>query len=490
MTAIPQPGSSRAVSDRIAGPLRQVAARQWNVVAATGVLKTLAAALALLLLTAVVLGTAATLPGALRIILAAAAWAVVATSGAIFLRPALRRRTLADAAFTVEQRTPGLDERLSSTVELSSEPEPFAGSPALLRQLARQAEADAAAVRPDLIVPADGVKRWAIVLAPLLLLWLALAALFPRPLLGGLYRTLMPWKEHLPAMLTRISVTPGDVTLAEGDALEIKASINTSSGSETETSPPLLLTAPIDAADARPLARDLQRHSPREFRASFDNVLQSFRYRVSTDQDESPWFTVTVLPRPSVAALDLRYDYPPYARLDAKTVPNVDGDVRALQGTDVTLTLHATEPLDLAPGKSQITVTEGTRQRTLDLRALDGQPNVYEAKLTVFNSGSYRIQLVNRHGLTNKDERPRAIAAELDQPPKVAITSPDSQVTVRPDDDVPVAFKASDDFGVAKVVALVQVDDKPAEERDVPAPPDADRRQIDGQYLINVADTR
>src|SRR6476646_7067754 len=103
MTAIPQPGSSRAVSDRIARPLRQVAARQWNVVAATGGLKTLAVALALVLLTAVVLGTVATLPATLRIFLAAAAWALVAISGMIFLRPALRRRTLADAAFTVEQ---------------------------------------------------------------------------------------------------------------------------------------------------------------------------------------------------------------------------------------------------------------------------------------------------------------------------------------------------------------------------------------------------
>ena len=212
--------------------------------------------------------------------------------------------------------------------------------------------------------------------------------MFPRPLLGGLYRTLMPWKEHLPAVLTRIAVIPGDVTLAEGDELEIKASINTSTSSETRTSPPLLLTAPLDATDTRPLARDLQAPVARRIPpASFDNLLQSFRYRVSTDQGESPWFTATVLPRPSVAALDLRYDYPPYARLDPRTVANADGDVRALQGTDVTLTVHASESLDLAPGKSRITVTEGTRQRTLDLRPLDGQPNVYEAKLTVFNSG-------------------------------------------------------------------------------------------------------
>src|SRR5439155_6906441 len=174
--------------------------------------------------------------------LAAIAWAAVVAAAAHFLRPAMRRRTVVDAAFTVERRTPGIQERLSSTVELSTETDPFAGSPALLRHLARQAEADAAAVRPDRVVPADEVRRWAILLAPVLLLWLGLAVMFPRPILGGLYRTLMPWRAHLPPSLTRIAVSPGDVTLAEGDSLEIKATVNIESGPEAPTKSALLLT--------------------------------------------------------------------------------------------------------------------------------------------------------------------------------------------------------------------------------------------------------
>ena len=52
MTAIPQPGSGRLVSDRILDPLRQVARRQWMVLAAKGVLQTLLLGLGLLLLVA------------------------------------------------------------------------------------------------------------------------------------------------------------------------------------------------------------------------------------------------------------------------------------------------------------------------------------------------------------------------------------------------------------------------------------------------------
>ena len=70
MTAIPQPGSSRMMSDRIVKPLRDVSARQWNVLAAAGVLKTLVVALSLLLVTAVLLGTFAALPVPMRVALA------------------------------------------------------------------------------------------------------------------------------------------------------------------------------------------------------------------------------------------------------------------------------------------------------------------------------------------------------------------------------------------------------------------------------------
>ena len=44
MTAIPQPGSSQAMSERLAKPLRAVRSRQWTVLAATGALRTVAAA--------------------------------------------------------------------------------------------------------------------------------------------------------------------------------------------------------------------------------------------------------------------------------------------------------------------------------------------------------------------------------------------------------------------------------------------------------------
>lgn len=484
MTAIPQPNASRFMSERLAKPLREVARREWKLHATRGLLHLLACGLSAVLVASLLLGYGSGAPAWARMTVAAVTWATVLAASIRFLRPVLRRRTLAGAAFIVERRIPGLDERISSAVELTAEHGPFAGSPALVGHLFRQAEADADAVRAEAIVPADGLKRSAVLLAPPLLAWIVLAVLIPRPLFAGLYHVLLPWRDRLPAVLTTVVVTPGDVTVAEGDALQVTAKVKLRSGPDRQVQRATLLTR--EAGAERALAHDLDRAGEREFTASLADLRQSFTYHVSTDQGDSAWYTATVLPRPSVRRLDLRYDYPAYAGIHPKVQPNSDGAIKALQGTDVTLTIRGAGELDLGDGKSGIAITEGARRREAPLRSVAGEDNVYEARLTVFNSGSYRLRLVNRHGLSNQDDHPRPIIAELDQPPKAAITTPPAEITARADDDVPITFTASDDFGIAGLRAMVQIDDRPAEPVDVDLSRTPDRRDAKGTWELVV----
>ena len=168
MTAIPT-----HVSDRLTAPLRQVAQRQWYVLAAVGVLKTLVVGLVSLLVAAMVLGSLKSLPMPIRIVFAAMAWAMVIGSAIRFLRPALGRWSLSRAAFQIERGQPGLQERLSSAIELSGETDPaFRGSQSLIDHLVRQAEGDAAAVKPELVIRTDGVVRWSLLFAPVLVAWM------------------------------------------------------------------------------------------------------------------------------------------------------------------------------------------------------------------------------------------------------------------------------------------------------------------------------
>ena len=123
MSAIPQPPSTRFVSDRILEPLRLVARRQWTVLAAMGVIQTLLVSLSVILAVVLVLGRFDNIPIWIRIPLSLIVWGSVIGSAIYFLRPALQRRSLVRTALDVEERMKAsrdTHERISSSVELGA----------------------------------------------------------------------------------------------------------------------------------------------------------------------------------------------------------------------------------------------------------------------------------------------------------------------------------------------------------------------------------
>ena len=81
-------------------------------------------------------------------------------------------------------------------------------------------------MKPDAVVRTDRVKRYAIVLAPVLLAWLLVTFMRPLPVEAGLYRLFDPFGHVLPAALSEVAVKPGDVTIAQGDDLDITAKVS------------------------------------------------------------------------------------------------------------------------------------------------------------------------------------------------------------------------------------------------------------------------
>jgi hypothetical protein len=486
MTAIPQSTSARLLSGRLTDPLRRVAQRHWYVLATVGVLKTLTFSLLALLAATLLLGYFDRLWMPVRIVLAAAAWATVLGSAVRFLRPALRRWSLGRAAMHVEAHSPALQERLSSAVELSADSDPACrGSDALIAHLVGQAEADAGAVRPEQIVRTDRVVRWSMLLIPVLLAWLVLVSLpgTTKTAMGGLYRVLMPWKGALPTLLTEVVVQPGDVTLVQGDAMDITARVSFEANRRDAGHAVLVR----QFENGQKLTDDMETAAPGDYRIHFDDLQQGFKYKVVTDQGDSSLFSATVHPRPQIESIDVRCDYPAYTGLSATVVSGREGNVEAVVGTRVTFTVHTALPI--VTDKSQIVVDEGTPdQLVLPLKQVaEGKPD-YQAQLIVNHSGEYKINLTNEFDLTNKDEQPRSIVAQPDEVPTIVIRSPEPQISVRPDDTVPVRYEATDDFGVSKIEAVLQVDDHAPQTVAVPFKTE-DKRTVNApDFRLSVAD--
>jgi hypothetical protein len=483
MSAFSRPLSSLGISDQIRSPLREVARRQWFVIAAVGMLQTLTFALIALLLGALLLGSFERMPRVLRVPLALATWGAVLWTAFKFLRPALRRWSLSRSAMHVEESLPGMHERLSSAVELGAEgDERFRGSPMLLSHLFFQAEKDANGIKPKELISTSRVTRWGICLAPVLLAWALFSLLHPQPVEAGLFRLFNPMGAPLPATLSKIAVLPGDITIPQGDDLDITAKVSREVSGDSTNHAALFVKYPSGQVDSR----SMEMTAPREFAAKLADLQQSFTYMVRTDTIDSAWFSATVNPRPAIVSLDLHYEYPAYTALEEKKIIGSDGTIEAIAGTKVTVTVHAMGALvDSADHKSQLLIDEGKPMQTaVPLTPLVG--NDYQAVVIVSHSAQYRVQLCNSYGLTNRDDQPRNIIAHFDQPPTISILSPQASETVRPDDIVPVRYVATDDFGIASIEAIVQADENPPQTHVLHFAV-ADHRYIKQTYAISVA---
>jgi hypothetical protein len=460
--------------------LRRVARRQLKVAAGSALIGAAAVALLVVLGSSLLLGYVS-VGRWMRIPAAAIAWALVIYGAAWLLRPAVRKWGLGGAARQVERAVPGLHERMSSAVELLTlEQEPaFRGSPQLVAHLLAEAREQAAGIDPRHVVAADPLIRRGAALLTLCIAWMVLA-INPhtsRPVLRGAYATLFPWQRHVPAALAAISVSPGDIVLTQGDALEIRATVPDGN----RISEASLIQR---FADGQTISQTMQADSRREFHCRFENLNQGFSYHIRTESGESEQFTVAVLPRPTISKLDIHYDYPAYSHIAASDSISSDGAIQGLAGTNVTLTVHCSDVIAL--DQSNILLMQDGRDPQNVPLAQDA-PGAYRATFKIQSNGDYRIQLVNAQRLGNRDRQARPIVVQYDQPPAVTILSPVGQATVRPDDMVPIEFSATDDFAVASLSAMVSTDDGPL--RVIPLPlPAGDHRSIRSTWAIDVQD--
>lgn len=475
----------KVFSDPMVGPLRQVARRQWVVLASVGMLRTCIAISALVLAAALILGRLDNVWIPARVAVAMLVWLGAGLTAWRLLRPAISRWNLIRAARLIERQKPEFQERLSSAVELALEKDPrFGGSPVLVEHLIRQAEADVAAVKPERLVRTNRIAHWALGFAPVVLAWLLVLVLpaTSRPVRVGLYRLLKPWKQTLPEVLAQVIVEPGDVTLAEGDPLDITAHVSMDPAGETDI--PHVLRQ-LEAGQR--VVEQLEQIGPRDYRRHYDELRQGFKYQVASGTGDSPWFTVTIHPRPRITGIDVHYAPPAYTGLPPRTESVGDGAVESLVGTRVTLTIHTAQPV-ITETSTVVFDDQTPEQFSLPLKPARSGSKDYSVRFILNHSGQYKIRLANEFDLANRGEPPRSIVAVPDEPPTIAIQSPQSQVAVRPDDTVPVKYLATDDFGISKIEAVVQIDEHPPET--VPVKFDAiDKRNVTSPiFLLSVPD--
>jgi hypothetical protein len=453
------------VPEPIVRMLRRLIRRTRWLIGLRGICATIAAAIGALLLVMAIDASVTLYSLSTRWLLSLAAYGVTAVAALWFLaRPLAHSFTLAGIARAIEVRHPELQERLSSAVELlTSEDAPeLRGSDQLIAALVEQATDNVQSIQPRREISLAAAKPFLLAAAAVLAILAGLFALWPDTTAFLLTRASAPFLNR-PNLLGRdLDVTPGDVVRHEGERLEVQVTVPRRSVRRAT----LLSQAADSAEQEQRMTLITPGEAERRFAFTTPPLAASFDYRVEAGDALSQFYHVDVVPRPAVERIDVRYDYPTYARRKPKTVQDSDGTIRALRGTVVTLTIHTNKPVS----EAELIINDQPAPAK-QLEKPEDEPAVaFRFTLAPELAGRWSLRLTDEHDYTSPTtEYP--IELVPDNPPAVAVVRPEEKrLRLPPTARLPLQYTAEDDVGIARADLLVGIDGQRQPPRPVTLP--------------------
>ena len=412
-----------------------------------------------------------------------------------WLVPLVRYRVnLVYAARAIEREHPELHNDLVNTVLVKAHPE--ANPAKVVRSLERRTAKQLADVPVEAVIDRTVPLRLAYVLAALV----GLAGLYelaaPKSLLVSAARLLAPWVGwaapsrvriepprlawRMPAEQgpldealdrRRVAIEAGSATLVRGRQLVVAADIRGLRRDEK----PVVVVAPlrgdggVDAA-AAPWRTELGRGqtvggAQRLFTAILPDAARGLDHAVEITLEAGDARTapirVAVVDSPTLLVREIRYAFPAYTRRPPETVA-WQGDIRAVEGTEVTIVAESNQPLedawidfdgdgtrDLRFAKSAADLARVTKSFSLRLDS-DGVKPEHASYRLLFQPKSAAD--AGREAVIT-DAMEHRIEVLADVAPEVAIEEPrESPLRVPPAAPVTVRVQAHDpDFALARV---------------------------------------
>jgi hypothetical protein len=289
----------------------------------------------------------------------------------------------------------------------------------------------------------------------------AAAALYkvfsPKDPLVTAERVLMPWADIVPASRVAIeNVEPGATMLARGEVLTVSADVR----GIGEDDPVVVryTTADGQAVDMptpmKPSAAGLRftGQIPPAEKGVFTGVAQDFRYWIEAGDARSREYAVSVVAAPTISIERIDYDYPDYTLFADHSVDRL-GDVRAIEGTKVTIHARTNQPIREAAVDFE---ADGRRDIVLNSTGNEAQTTFMLALRDDHQTpkfSSYVLRFTSDDGRSNRDPVKYPIDVLPDLPPETAILAPAEKVRdVRLDETVAIEVEARDpDFALAEV---------------------------------------
>jgi phage host-nuclease inhibitor protein Gam len=343
--------------------------------------------------------------------------------------PLMKPVTPEEAAILIERAFPELDNRLINASRLSRD----VHTPAIvLTMIHEEAGRMVAALDLRNVLPVKSVKPLAMAAGAALLLLLIYAVALPDYFVNAVKRYAMPAAFTPPITRTMLNVSPGTVTIVEGNSVVVRADV---SGEIPSTA---LIQCGKSSYDMRFLGGCFQHE--------FKGVDAAFDYCVKAGDAESQIYHVTVLGRTKVEKLVIAYSYPPYLKLPPHTDDPSAGNIATVEGTEVAIAIKTNKAL------KKINLVSDCAANLLR----KGEQWTF----TVNKTGAYHFEWTDADNLEGKSSD-YTVTSMKDTPPRVRIVEPSRDTTMHPSGTLSVLLHGDDDFGLECVrLGVCRIDPK------------------------------
>lgn len=372
--------------------------------------------------------------------------------------PMIHRINPIFAAHTIEQSRPTLKNSLINFLLLRGHRRQL--PEAVYRAVEQRAAADLSQVEIEAAVDRTHVIRRGYVLVGAVAAFALYLVLSSKSPLASAARVLCPWSDRAaPTRVTLLGVKPGDTTAFHGEFVAVSAEM---SGVE----PGEAVSVYYSTADGRSLDQKVpmaltdggyRQHFECKLPAERLGLQQDVYYYITAGDCRAPQFGtfhIEVVAAPAILVEAIEYDYPPYTGL-ADRIVRRRGDIRAIEGTEVTIRAAANQVIKWAKidlgcnGRHELNMDPSRKKAT----------GRFTLRLDRDNSAlpehdRYQLRFRDAAGRLNPRPIRHQIEVIRDLPPKIHLLDPpQEEVQLAEDGRLEIRVDAVDpDFALRKVV--------------------------------------
>lgn len=312
----------------------------------------------------------------------------------------------------------------------------------------------------ETVVDHSPIIRWGIRFTVVLLLFFTYLIVSPKSAVISIERIVLPTASIAPPLAIRfIKIEPGNLKTVQGEKIQFQAEIDGTRGKNVWLS--------WSTADGRLVNQNISmtRISDKifsvEFPESKKGVDESFFYKIIVGDPEnsenfSSTFSVDVRAALALSVEKIVLNYPEYTRLEPKTIEH-SGEIKAVEGTKIHLTVTANAPLksaEIVPGgniDAQRSLTVDSQNPMSASISFELTSDANSEDLIFSKVQSYEIRGLDELDHKNPIQCEYALAMIPDQPPTADWDRvPDGRIELPVNKKIEFTVRAEDpDFGLS-----------------------------------------